>query len=280
MKYVGLAVCALSMFLQPFLAEAQLNRQKPQDLQEVGVEEQLGDRIPLDLTFATSEGDSTTLRALMDSDKPVLLNPVYYECPMLCSMVIDAVFAGVNDLKWTPGKEYNIITFSIDPEEDHRLAASTKDSMITKFGRESAGDGWYFLTGKENSIKTLTEAIGFKYKKVDQTGQYAHSASIMFLSPDGILTRYLYGIKFDEFSLRNALYEAADGEIGSTVDQVLLYCYQYDPDSQSYTPVAWRIMQLGGFATVLVLGIFLGLMWLRNKNSQNDKEINITNGSA
>lgn len=280
MKYVGLAVCALSMFLQPFLAEAQLNRQKPQDLQEVGVEEQLGDPIPLDLTFATSEGDSTTLRALMDSDKPVLLNPVYYECPMLCSMVIDAVYAGVNDLKWTPGKEYNIITFSIDPEEDHRLAASTKDSMITKFGREGAGEGWYFLTGKEDAIKTLTEAIGFKYKKIDQTGQYAHSASIMFLSPDGILTRYLYGIKFDEFSLRNALYEAADGEIGSTVDQVLLYCYQYDPDSQSYTPVAWRIMQLGGFATVLVLGIFLGLMWLRDKNSQNDKNINITNGSA
>ncbi len=280
MKYVGLAVFALSMFLQPFLAEAQLNRQKPQDLQEVGVEEQLGDRIPLDLTFATSEGDSTTLRALMDSDKPVLLNPVYYECPMLCSMVIDAVYAGVNDLKWTPGKEYNIITFSIDPEEDHRLAASTKDSMITKFGREGAGDGWYFLTGKEDAIKTLTEAIGFKYKKIDQTGQYAHSASIMFLSPDGILTRYLYGIKFDEFSLRNALYEAADGEIGSTADQVLLYCYQYDPDSQSYTPVAWRIMQLGGFATVLVLGIFLGFMWLRDKNSQNDKNINITNGSA
>lgn len=280
MKYIGLAVCALSMFLQPFLAEAQLNRQKPQDLQEVGVEEQLGDSIPLDLTFANSEGDSTTLRALMDSDKPVLLNPVYYECPMLCSMVIDAVYAGVNDLKWTPGKEYNIITFSIDPEEDHRLAASTKDSMITKFGREGAGDGWYFLTGKEDAIKTLTEAIGFKYKKIDQTGQYAHSASIMFLSPDGILTRYLYGIKFDEFSLRNALYEAADGEIGSTADQVLLYCYQYNPDSQSYTPVAWRIMQLGGFATVLVLGIFLGLMWLRDKNSQNDKNINITNGSA
>jgi protein SCO1/2 len=281
MKYVGLAVCALSMFLQPLLASAQLNQQKPKDLQEVGVEEHLGDRIPLDLTFATSEGDSTTLQALLEADdKPVLLNPVYYECPMLCSMVIDAVYAGVNDLKWTPGKEYNIITFSIDPEEDYRLAASTKDSMITRFNRAGASDGWYFLTGKEEAIRELTEAIGFKYKKVNETGQYAHSASIMFLSPDGVLTRYLYGIKFDEFSLRNALYEAADGEIGSTVDQVLLYCYQYDPDSQSYIPVAWRIMQLGGFATALVLGIFLGFLWLKDKNSQNDKEINITNGSA
>lgn len=280
MKHVGLAVCALSMFLQPLSATAQLNRQKPENLQDVGIEEHLGDRIPMDLKFATSEGDSVSLGALMEGDKPVLLNPVYYNCPMLCSMVIDAVFAGVNDLKWSPGKEYNIITFSIDPEEDHRLAASVKDSMITKFDREGAENGWYFLTGKEDAIKTLSAVIGFKYKKVHNTGQYAHSAAIMFLSPDGMLTRYLYGIKFDEFSLRNALYEAADGEIGSTVDQVLLYCYQYDPDSQSYVPVAWRIMQLGGFATVLVLGIFLGFLWLREKNSKNDKNINIPNGSA
>lgn len=280
MKFVGLAVCALSMFLQPFLASAQLNQQKPRDLQDVGIEEHLGEQIPLDLTFATSEGDSTTLGELMESEKPVLLNPVYYNCPMLCSMVIDAVYAGVSDLKWTPGKEYNIITFSIDPEEDHRLAASTKDSMITKFNRKGAEEGWHFLTGKKDAIRELTEAIGFKYKKINETGQYAHSASIMFLSPDGVLTRYLYGIKFDEFALRNALYEAADGEIGSTTDQLLLYCYQYDPDSQSYVPVAWRIMQLGGFATVLLIGIFLGFMWLKDKNSQNDKKINITNGSA
>lgn len=280
MKTVGLAVFITSMFLHSFSATAQLNNQKPKDVQDVGIEERLGEKIPLDLKFATSEGDSVTLASLMQGDKPVLLNPVYYECPMLCSMVIEAVYSGVSDLKWTPGNEYNIITFSIDPEEDSELAASTKDSMITKLGRESAREGWYFLSGKEEAIKELTEAIGFKYRKVEENDQFAHSAAIMFLSPDGTLTRYLYGIEFDEFSLRNALYEAADGEVGSVAERVLLYCYQYDADSNSYVAVAWRIMQLGGFATALILGIFIGLLWLKEKNSKNDKNINITNGSS
>ncbi|MDX1586117.1 MAG: SCO family protein [Balneolaceae bacterium] len=280
MKTVGLAICIICMLLHPFSATAQLNKQKPKDVQDVGIEEHLGDKIPLDLKFATSEGDSVTLATLMQGEKPVLLNPVYYECPMLCSMVIEAVYSGVSDLKWTPGDEYNIITFSIDHEEDSKLAASTKDSMITKLGRENAREGWYFLTGKEEAIKELTEAIGFKYKKVEQQDQFAHSAAIMFLSPDGTLTRYLYGIEFDEFNLRNALYEAADGEVGSVAERVLLYCYQYDPDSNSYVAVAWRIMQLGGFATALILGIFIGLLWLKEKNSKNDKNIKITNGRS
>ena len=280
MRTVGLAVFIISMLLLPFSATAQLNKQKPEDVQDVGIEEHLGEKIPLELKFATSEGDSVTLASLMKGDKPVLLNPVYYECPMLCSMVIEAVYSGVSDLKWTPGDEYNIITFSIDPEEDSELAASTKDSMITKLGRESARKGWYFLSGKEEAINKLTEAIGFKYRKVEEKDQFAHSAAIMFLSPDGTITRYLYGIEFDEFSLRNALYEAADGEVGSAVDRVLLYCYQYDPDSNSYVAVAWRIMQLGGFATALILGIFIGLLWLKEKNSKNDKNIKITNGSS
>jgi protein SCO1/2 len=279
MRFVGLTVFVLGLFLHPLSATAQLNNQKPEALQDVGIKEHLGDKIPLDLKFANSKGDSVTLGSLMKGDKPVLLNPVYYECPMLCSMVMDAVFTGIKDLKWTPGNQYKIITFSIDPEEDSKLAASTKDSMVAKLERRNAADGWYFLSGKEDAVKNLTEAIGFNYTKVEN-GQFAHNAAIMFLSPDGTLTRYLYGIKFDEFSLRNALYEAADGKVGSTVDRVILSCYQYDPDSNSYTPVAWKIMRLGGFATVLILGIFLSLLWLKEKNSKKDKNINITNGSS
>jgi len=276
MKFAGPVLIAISIFcLLPFSSFAQLNKQKPENLQEVGIEEQRGNNIPLNLTFATSTGDSVTLGELMheEDEKPVLLNPVYYECPMLCSMVTEAVFAGVKELKWSPGSEYTIITFSIDPEENHELAASVKDSIINKLDRPEAGNGWHFLTGSEEAIKELTDTIGFKYEKVDRTDQYAHSAAIMFLSPRGILTRYLYGIKFDEFNIRNALYEAADGKIGSAVDQVLLYCYQYDPDSQSYVPVAWKIMRVAGFATAAVLGIFLGLMWFKEKKSTKDKNI-------
>lgn len=274
--YVGSALVAVCLFLQPLASFGQLNNQKPKAVQDVGIDEHLGDTIPLDLKFATSSGDSVTLGSLMEEGKPILLNPVYYNCPMLCSMVINAVYQGVNDVKWNPGNEFNIITFSINPEEDYKLAASVKDSIIQKFDRKGAGDGWYFLTGKSGAIKQLTNAIGFKYEKLQQKKQYAHSAAVMFLSPQGVITRYLYGIKYNEFDIRNGLYEAADGEIGSTVDRVILYCYVYDADANSYVAVAWRIMQIGGFLTVAVLGIFLGFMWFGYKFKNNKK----TNGSS
>lgn len=248
---------------------AQLTDQKPENLEGVEVEEHLEEKIPTDLKFATSEGDSVTLGDLMDEEKPVLLNPVYYNCPMLCTMVIEEVFEGVKDLAWTPGEEYTIITFSINPDEDPALAAETKKQYLASFNREGAEDGWYFLTGKQDQIKELTDAIGFKYRKVEETGEYAHSASVMFLDPAGTIVRYIYGIDFDGFNFKNALSEAADGKIGNTFEKVMLYCYQYDPDSNSYVPVAWRIMQIGGLVTVLFLGIFLGFLWLKERKPIN-----------
>jgi protein SCO1/2 len=279
LRQVGILLLFTGLFLHPVSTSAQLNRQKPENLQDVGISERLGEKIPLDLTFATSSGDSVKLADLIQNGKPVLLNPVYYNCPMLCTMVIDAVLEGVKDVEWSPGKEYTIITYSIDPTEDHKLAATTKDSIISRLGRKDAGKGWYFLTGKEEAIQTLSEAVGFKFQKLDHTNEFAHSASIMFISPDGVITRYLYGINFTESNIRNALYEAADGNIGSTVDRLILYCYQYDPDSQSYVPVAWRIMKLGGVVTLVFLGIFLGLFWYKEKNSKNDKKTDIANGN-
>jgi protein SCO1/2 len=189
-------------------------------------------------------------------------------------MVINAIYQGVNDVKWNPGNEFNIITFSINPDEETELAASTKDSIMQMFDRRGAEDGWHFLTGKQDAIKKLTDAVGFNYQKLENKGQYAHSAAVMFLSPQGTITRYLYGIKYNEFDIRNGLYEAADGEIGSTVDKVILYCYVYDADSNSYVPVAWRIMRIGGFITMAVLGIFLGFMWFGYKFKNNKKTKN------
>jgi protein SCO1/2 len=279
MKNAGISIALISLFLIPDFSFAQLNNQKPQKLQDVGVTERLGEKIPLDLKFANAQGDTVSLKTLFKDDKPVLLNPVYYECPQLCSMVKEAIFKGVKDLKWSPGSEYNIVTFSFDPNEGPELAAQNKERYLNKLDRQNAENGWHFLTGSKQNIQTLTEAVGFDYKKL-QNGQYAHGAAIMFLSPDGTITRYLYGLKFDEFNMRNALYEAADGNIGSTADQVLLYCYQYDADSNSYVPVAWRIMKLGGFATMIILGIFLGFMWVRHRYSNKEKKINETNELA
>lgn len=275
-SYVGSALLAVCLFLQPLAGFGQLNNKKPQAVQDVGIDEHLGETIPLDLKFANSSGDSVTIGSLMEDGKPVLLNPVYYNCPMLCSMVINAVYDGVNDVKWNPGNQFNIITFSINPDEDYKLAATVKDSIMQRFDRKGAEDGWHFLSGNGEAIQELTDAIGFKYQKLQQKQEYAHSAAVMFLSPQGVITRYLYGIKYNEFDIRNGLYEAADGEIGSTADRVLLYCYVYDADSNSYVPVAWRIMQIGGFITVAVLGIFLGFMWFGNKLKNNKN----TNGSS
>ena len=279
MKNAGVSIALISLFLIPDFSFAQLNNQKPQKLQDVGVTERLGEKIPLDLKFTNAQGDTVSLKTLFKDDKPVLLNPVYYECPQLCSMVKEAIYKGVKDLKWSPDSEYNIVTFSFDPNEGPELAAQNKERYLNKLDRQNAENGWHFLTGSKQNIQTLTEAVGFDYKKL-QNGQYAHGAAIMFLSPDGTITRYLYGLKFDEFNMRNALYEAADGNIGTTADQVLLYCYQYDADSNSYVPVAWRIMKLGGFATMIILGIFLGFMWVRHRYSNKEKKINETNELA
>ena len=263
----------ISVFFIFDTAIAQLNQGSPADVEGVGVDEKLGEQIPFDLKFANSEGDSVSIGELIESGKPVLLNPLYYECPVLCGLVLDAVFKVVNELVWSPGEDYTIISFSIDPEETPEQAASSKEKYLRDLNRPGAEDGWHFLTGNEESIKALTDAVGFNYKYNERTGEYVHLASIMMISPSGIITRYLYGASFREFDLRNALNEAAEGTIGSTMDQILFYCFTYDPASQSYVPVAMNIMKLGGLATVVILGIFLGVYWKREKGKTQSPKI-------
>ncbi|NBC25975.1 MAG: SCO family protein [Bacteroidetes bacterium] len=263
----------ISVFIFVVPVHGQLNKEKPALLDDVGVEEKLGDTIPLNTRFATSEGDSVTLGELMDEGKPVLLNPLYYECPTLCGLVLDAVFNVVEELKWNPGDDYTIISFSIDHDEDHTLAADAKRDVLNDLDRPGAGKGWHFLTGSEASVKKLTDAVGFQFSYDERTDEYMHMASIMLISPEGIVTRYLYGLEMREFDLRNALYEAADGQIGSTIDKAVLYCFSYDPSSQSYVPVAINIMKLGGLVTMLILGIFLTILWLRNSGTSEPPKI-------
>lgn len=263
----------ISVFFIADLAYGQLNTEKPAILDEVGVEEKLGDNIALELTFATSEGDSISIADLMKEGKPVLLNPLYYECPTLCGLVLDAVLNVVHELSWSPGNEYTIISYSIDPNEKAELAAKNKAEVMNDLERTGAENGWHFLTGNEKEIKALSEAVGFNYKYDENTGEYIHLASIMLISPEGTITRYLYGLNMQEFDLRNALYEAANGQIGSTLERAILYCFEYDPSSQSYVPVAINIMKLGGLATMLILGIFLTILWRRNSGSSQPPKI-------
>ncbi len=263
----------ISVFFIADLAYGQLNTEKPALLDDVGVEEKLGENIPMELTFATSEGDSITIADLMKEGKPVLLNPLYYECPTLCGFVLDAVLNVVHELSWSPGNEYTIISYSIDPTEKSELAAKNKAEVMSDLDRTGAEDGWHFLTGNEEEIQALSDAVGFNYKYDENTGEYIHVASIMLISPEGTITRYLYGLNMQEFDLRNALYEAANGKIGSTLERAVLYCFEYDPSSQSYVPIAINIMKLGGLATMLILGIFLTILWRRNSGSSQPPKI-------
>lgn len=263
----------ISVFFWAARADAQLNQGTPRILDDVGVDEKLGDRIPLDLKFANSDGDSVTIGNLLEDGRPVLLNPVYYDCPTLCGLLLDAVFNVVHDLAWSPAREYTIITYSIDPSETHEDAARAKELYLEDLARPGAEDGWYFLTGSEEAIIELSDAVGFRYKYDERTGEYMHMASIMMISPAGVITRYLYGLSFNEFDLRNALYEAADGRVGSAIERVILYCFTYDPASQSYVLFAINVMKLGGLATVLILGIFLAFMWRRYKGSSQPPKI-------
>ncbi|MBD3615013.1 MAG: SCO family protein [Gracilimonas sp.] len=270
-RFTLYAIILLAVFLTSQPAYAQLNREQPDALQNLGIDEHLGEYIPLDAKFADSNGDSVLLGDLLEDGKPVLLNPLYYECPMLCGLVLDGTINVIEDMVWKPGKEFIVISISIDPEEDAELAARSKENYLSQMDSTTKA-GWYFLTGKKSQIDKVVEAVGFRYKEIEDTGEFAHSAAIMLLSPDGKITRYLYGISYDEFNVRSALYESADGKIGNTIDKVVMYCYQYDPDSGSYAPVAINIMKLGGLATLIILGIFLGSLWLREKRkNQNSK---------
>ena len=273
------------LWLTPGL-QAQLNNQEPAFIQDIGVSEHLGHPMPQDLIFANAEGDSVRLGDLINQGKPVILNPLYYECPVLCGLVIDGLFDAVENLAWQPGKEFDIISVSIDPTETDTLAARVKKEYIesgswgTTRGTEQhrqaieqVSQGWHFLTGKQSAIDSLISSVGFGVAPIPGTKDFAHSAAIILLSPDGTITRYLYGLRYPSFDFRTAILEASEGTIGNTVDKLIMYCYQYDPNSNSYAPVARRIMSLGGLATLIFLGIFLGYFWLREKR----KNQSITN---
>jgi protein SCO1 len=235
--------------------------------------EKLGESIQIDQIWLIDEkGDSSRLRDLLLPGKPAILNMGYFDCPKLCGLVTNALLSGMQQTAWTPGKEYQVLTISLDPNETHGLAADKKANYLAKFDRPGAEDGWRFLTGTASNVAALSEATGFGFVWDEKSEQYMHAAAVVVISPEGTITRYLYGVSYPEIQLRNALYEAADGKVGTTIDKLVLYCFDYDPLSNSYVLVAVNIMKLGGLVTMLGLGIFLGLFWLRERRSKRTSQ--------
>lgn len=262
-----LFVLCFSVFLIK-QANAQVkNKYVEERLSEIKIDERLGDVIALDAKFALSNGDSVLIKDLLKAGKPIILNPVYFECPMLCGLVLNGLLKSVGKLDWSPGVEYQIISFSINPLEKHELANQNRLSYLDSLKRESAKNGWYFLTGNDIMIRKLTQSIGFKYFYDEETQQYYHAAVIVIINPDGMITRYLYGIEYESVQLKKALSEAVDGRIGTTVDKILLYCYAFDPNLNSYVPKALNIMKLGGVVIMVCLGFLLGILWFKEKIS-------------
>jgi protein SCO1/2 len=237
---------------------------QPSTLRDVGIDQKLNEQVPLDLVFRDEAGKVVKLREYF-GEKPVILSLVYYECPMLCNMILNGLYRSLRTLSFDVGREFNVVTVSFNPKETPALAAAKKDTYIKAYARPGAAQGWHFLTGAEESIRQLTQAVGFRYTYDPQTKQYAHASGIMVLTPQGKLARYFYGIEYAPKDLRLGLVEASAGKIGSPVDQVLLFCYHYDPVTGKYGVVIMRVIRLAGMATVLVLGAFMVVMFRRDR---------------
>jgi protein SCO1/2 len=231
-------------------------------LQQVGIDQRIGQRIPLDLIFRDETGRSVPLRNYF-GNRPVVLTLVYYQCPMLCSEVLNGVVGGLLPLKLNVGRDFDIVTISFDPRDTPAVATEKRDTYLRRYGRAGADKGWHFLTGEASAIEALTKAVGFRYAWDPTIQQYAHASGIMVLTPDGRLSRYLYGVEYTPKDLRLALVDSSEGKVGNVVDQVLLYCYHYDPATGKYGAVVTNMLRLGGALTLLLLGGFLAVAWRR-----------------
>lgn len=238
-------------------------QQLPPELENVDVTEHLGDEVSMQLQFVDHNGNDVALGDYFDDELPVIITLNYYTCPMLCSLQLNGLIAGLQELGWEPGENYRIVTVSIDPEEDYTLAAAKRRTYLEELGMGQDVD-WNFLTTDEDTIEALSTTLGFGYRYVREIDEYAHPAVLFMMSPEGVITRYLYGIQYPPFDLRMAILEAGRGQVGTTVDRVILSCFQYDPERNSYTVFAFGVVRIGGILTVLILGIFLGFLWVRD----------------
>ncbi len=247
-------------------ADGQLNLGKPEALQGVGVDEQLGKQIPLDLVFRDEAGNIVKLADIFRGDRPVLLSLNYSNCPMLCGLQLNGLTAGLRELDWNAGQEFTVVSVSVDPLETTTRAKQTKQRYLELYGRPGVGNGWRFLVGSQENITKLANAVGFRYRFIPETREYAHSAVEIVCTPDGVVSRYLGGIQYEPKDLKLSLIEAGEGQIGSHIEQFIMSCYYYDPNSKRY---------------VIQLAIAIGIApyWRRKKFTTEETEDNREEGS-
>ncbi len=229
---------------------------QPEALRNVGIDQRLDQQVPLDLAFRNEAGETVTLGSLLRG-RPVILNLVYYECPMLCTLVLNGLLSAMKALPFDAGQEFDVITVSFDPKDTPALAAKKKATYLNEYRRPSAEHGWHFLTGDAPSIERLAAAVGFGYRYDPERKEFAHAAGLEVLTPKGVIARYFFGVEFSPRDLKFGLMEAAENRIGSPIDQLLLFCYHYDPSTGRYSSAALTGIRAAGLLTLLALGGFI-----------------------
>ncbi len=265
----------LSWLLYLLASPAETHEVRPALLRNVGFEQRLYAQLPLALEFRDETGKAVQLRKYF-STKPVILILDYYQCPRLCPLVLDGLLASLRMLPLTVGEQFDVLTVSIDPRDTPAVAAAKQVHYLGRYGRPGAAGGWHFLTGEPEAIQRLASVVGFQYTYDAAQNQFAHAAGIMIVTPQGILARYFYGINYAPRELRLGLLEAAANTIGSPVDQLLLFCYHYDPATGTYGLAIMNVIRLAGLVTVLGLGLFMGVMFRRDRHQRARLEAGAT----
>ena len=270
----GLGRAALATALLALLAAsgvaaqdmATVTGELPGPLADIGFDQRPGEQLPLDLVMADADGDPVELGSLF-GERPVIVAPVYYTCPMLCGMVLNGLMTSLKTLAFEPGVDYEVVVFSFDPSDGPEQATARRDNALARYGADREAAGFHFLTGDQQAIDRLTEAIGFRYAKDGDSGEFAHTAGLVLATPDGRIARQLFGVEYAPRDMRLGLVEASEGKIGGLVDAVLLYCFHYDPQIGRYSAMTMNMVRLGGALTLAALASFVLLMLWRERRA-------------
>jgi len=270
MKHLGFVLAAGILAAQaasavtPVTYPGRSSNETPDLLREIGFDQKLGNALPLDAPFFDETGKAVRLGDYFGK-RPVVLTLVYFDCPMLCTISLNGLTSALDILPFEPGREFELVSISFDPKEQPAQAAAKKKLQLARYKRPSAVSGWHFLTGSQESIDRVTQAVGFRYAWDAETKQFAHPAGTVIATTDGRVSRYLFGIEYAPKDLRLALVESGDGKIGGLVDQALLFCYQYNPHTGRYSATILGVIQIAAILTVLGLGGFIFVMRRREK---------------
>ena len=273
-----LFLAAIAAFAQPgqltpvqpsiSMQDANLKPALPGALLGIGIDQKLDQQVPMNLSFVDEGGATVSLSSFFHSKKPVILALVYYRCPMLCTQILTGLESSLKVVSFNPGQDFEVVAVSFDPKDTWQLAAAKKQTYLKRYGRANTANGWHFLTGDEANIKALTDAVGFHYKYDPVTDQFAHASGVQILTPDGRLSRYFYGVEYSPRDMRLGLVEASQNKIGSPVDQILLFCYHYDPSTGKYGALVMRMVRVAGAGFVLLCGGFLWIALRREKRGE------------